>query len=395
MGAARQLEKTPACRGRILLVDDEPAILRAFSRALRASGYEVETCGDGHEAVEAFQAGHYHAVVSDISMPSMTGLELVRAIREHDLDTPVVLVTGEPSVETAIEAIDQGALRYLVKPVATEDLRAVVHTAVNLYRMAVVKRSALEHLGDGGKQVGDLAGLQVKFESALDKLFMVYQPIVQYSDRSILGYETLVRSAEPTIPHPGALFDAAERLDRMRDLSRAIRRQAPLPYLDTADRGRLFYNLHVRDLTDEQLFDPSAPLAQIADRVVLEITERAALDEVRDARSRVMRLREMGFRIAVDDLGAGYAGLNSFAQLEPDVVKLDMTLVRDVHTAPTKQKLVRSINQLCGDMGMEVVAEGVETKEELDCLVDLGCDIFQGYYFARPSPPFVEPEFGE
>ena len=101
-------------------------------------------------------------------------------------------------------------------------------------------------------------------------------------------------------------------------------------------------------------------------------------------------LREMGFRIAVDDLGAGYAGLTSFTLLEPEIVKLDMTLVRDVHKNSTKQKVIRSMTALSQDMGMTVVAEGVETPEERDTLLDLDCDLLQGFLFARPGKPFPE-----
>jgi EAL domain-containing protein (putative c-di-GMP-specific phosphodiesterase class I) len=122
--------------------------------------------------------------------------------------------------------------------------------------------------------------------------------------------------------------------------------------------------------------------------VVLEITERSSLDEVKDARRRVAALREMGFRIAVDDLGAGYAGLSSFTLLEPEIVKLDMSLIRDIHITSTKQKVVRSMTALSKDMGMTVVAEGVETQAERDCLVDLGCDLLQGFLFAKPGRAF-------
>jgi EAL domain-containing protein (putative c-di-GMP-specific phosphodiesterase class I) len=96
----------------------------------------------------------------------------------------------------------------------------------------------------------------------------------------------------------------------------------------------------------------------------------------------------MGFRIAVDDLGAGYAGLTSFAMLEPELVKLDMTLVRDIDRSPTKQKLVRSVAGLCKELGMMVVGEGVETAAERDVLISCGCDLLQGYLFAKPDRPF-------
>jgi EAL domain-containing protein (putative c-di-GMP-specific phosphodiesterase class I) len=147
-------------------------------------------------------------------------------------------------------------------------------------------------------------------------------------------------------------------------------------------------NLHTSDLLDPDLRSPDAALSRIAKRVVLEITERASLDKVKDLRPRIAALREMGFRIAVDDLGAGYAGLTTFALLEPEIVKLDMTLVRDIHKSATKQKLVKSMSDLCKDMGMLVVGEGVETLEERDALVVLGCDLVQGYFFAKPGKPF-------
>lgn len=96
----------------------------------------------------------------------------------------------------------------------------------------------------------------------------------------------------------------------------------------------------------------------------------------------------MGFRIAIDDLGAGYAGLTSFATLEPELVKLDMSLVRDIDKNPMKEKLVRSMTALCKDLGMLVVAEGVETTRERDLLVELGCDLLQGFLLGRPAPAF-------
>src|SRR5262249_55449308 len=134
-------------------------------------------------------------------------------------------------------------------------------------------------------------------------------------------------------------------------------------------------------------FARAQAFSAIAPRVVLEITERAALDEIKDVRSRVARLRELGFRIALDDLGAGYAGLTAFAHLEPEIVKLDRELIRNLHAEPTKRKVVASMTGLCHDLGMLVVAEGVEVVEERDCLQELGCELLQGYLFARPAWP--------
>jgi EAL domain-containing protein (putative c-di-GMP-specific phosphodiesterase class I) len=96
----------------------------------------------------------------------------------------------------------------------------------------------------------------------------------------------------------------------------------------------------------------------------------------------------MVFRVAIDDLGAGYAGLTSFATLDPDFVKLDMSLVRDIHRNHTKERVVRSMAAVCRELGMLVVAEGVESPQERDLLVALGCDFLQGYLLAKPGRPF-------
>jgi EAL domain-containing protein (putative c-di-GMP-specific phosphodiesterase class I) len=318
----------------------------------------------------------------------MGGLALLERIRAHDLDVPVVLITGCPTLETAMAAIEHGALRYVPKPVDASKLRAITADAVRLHRLATAKRRALDLAGDDARLVGDRAGLLGSFGRALDSLWMAYQPIVSWSRRQVFGHEALLRSREPSLPHPGAILDAAERLARLNDLGRTIRARAGEPVASMPEGSMLFVNLHTQDLLDEELYDPERPLARVASRVVLEITERASLHGVRDIQGRMARLREMGFRIAVDDLGAGYAGLNSFSQLEPEVVKLDMTLVRDVHKQPKKLTLVRTMISMCHELGIQVVAEGIEVPEERDAIVWAGCDLLQGYLFAKPGPAF-------
>jgi EAL domain-containing protein (putative c-di-GMP-specific phosphodiesterase class I) len=381
-------EAGEALTGGVLLVDDEPTLLRAYARALTGAGHRVATAPDGPTAIQLFQSGQFDVIVSDIAMPGMDGIQLLRHVREKSLDVPVVLVTGSPDVRTALEAVEHGVLRYLVKPVEVPELRKVVARAVQLHRLARVKREALEHLAGGNLGVGDRAGLEAAFRRACASMWMAFQPIVDWQRRCVFGYEALVRSQEPAIPHPGALFDAAERLGQLQDLGRQIRAATAAAAMHAPPGTTVFVNLHPQDLLDEELYRDDAPLSALANRVVLELTERASLDEVKDLRARVAQLRRTGFRIAIDDLGAGYAGLTAFAQLEPEVVKLDMSLVRNVHESATKRKLIQSMTTLCHDLGMQVVAEGVETVQERDALADLGTDLLQGYYFAKPAKGF-------
>jgi EAL domain-containing protein (putative c-di-GMP-specific phosphodiesterase class I) len=291
-------------------------------------------------------------------------------------------------VQSAIEAIEYGALRYFVKPIPAAQLEEAVSRAVRLHQMARVRREALELYRAGGSPLGDRAGLEARFSRALDNVWIAYQPIVSWSGRSLFAYEALVRSEEPTMRGPGDLFAAAERLGRLHDLGRVIRARVAETIREVPFEPLVFVNVHTDDLQDATLFSPDSPLAPFASRVVLEITERAALDQVKDLMARMEQLRNMGYRIAVDDLGAGYAGLTSFAQLEPEVVKVDMSLVRGVDASPTKQKLLGSIIGLCHDLDIQIIAEGIETEAERDTVVRLGGDLCQGYLFARPGRPF-------
>jgi len=377
-----------ASPARVLLVDDDLLVLKSLQRMLQAAGYDVTTATNGADAATHAGKRGFDAILSDIRMPGMDGLQLLLEVRQHDLQVPVLLMTGDPSVSTAISALEYGAQRYFTKPLDPQHVEREIQRAVQLHRMARLQQQAADLLGNDC-MAADRATLEGSFERTLRNLWMAYQPILVSNTRAIYGYEALMRSTEPTLPHPGAILDAAERLGALQLLGRRVRDLAAGPFEGQPD-AILFVNLHVTDLMDPSLTDPGTPLARMASQVVLEITERASIDHVPDARPRVAQLREMGYRIAVDDMGAGYAGLATFAQLEPEIVKLDMSLIRDIHKNSTKQKVVRSMTALSQDMGMLVVAEGVEMPEERDVLLELGCDLLQGFLFAKPGKPFPE-----
>ncbi|HVR01067.1 MAG TPA: EAL domain-containing protein [Polyangia bacterium] len=376
---------------RVLLVDDEPAIARSLARILGAAGHVVSTARSGKEAVTLLASSTFDVVLSDIRMPGMDGLTLLREIRAKDLDVPVAFMTGSPALETVIAAMEHGAFRYLVKPVDGKEIVELVERASQLHRFARVRRDAADALGS--KRIGDRAGLEARYASGADKLWMAMQPVLSWSSRSVYAFEALLRTDEPTLRNPVDFLDAAERLGCTRELSRLIRRRIAGMMAGVPTSAKVFVNLLPSDLVDEELCAPDGALTAHAPHIVLEVTERAALDEVHGLAGAVTRLRELGFHIALDDLGAGYAGLSSFAQLEPDIVKVDMSLVRGIHTSPMKQKLFQSFTTLCRVLDVELVAEGVEVAEERDCLSRLGGDLYQGYLFARPARGFPAPAF--
>ena len=375
---------------KVLLVDDDAAVRNALRRVLERRGYQVFACSSGSEALELLAAGGFDAMVSDVRMPGMSGLKLLRAVREHDLDLPVILVTGNPDLASATEAVEYGAFQYLIKPVESDRLDEAVDRAAAIGRMARVKREYVEEYGSSTFRVGDRAGISATLERALSSLWVAYQPIVQAHNGAPFAHEALMRSEEPELPNPQAVLKAAERVDRLHDLGGTMRRLTARD-LATTQHSILFVNLHPADLIDEDLYEATSPLTPFAHRVVLEITERASLEHITSLRDRVARLRALGFRIALDDLGAGYAGLTSFTLLEPEFVKLDMELIRDIHRNDMKRKIVRSMVELCHDMGKSIIAEGVEVLEEKQALVDLKCDLLQGYLLGRPSKAGLVP----
>jgi EAL domain-containing protein (putative c-di-GMP-specific phosphodiesterase class I)/CheY-like chemotaxis protein len=378
--------------GRVLVVDDDPTLRRVCARVLGSEGWEVVVVDGGKAAIACVcaQTQPFDCVVSDIHMPEIDGFALIDAIRRHDDDLPVLLMTGDPSLDGAVRAIDSGAVSYLSKPFDHETLAAGVARAARRHGVARMRRRATSNTGTVLHDLHDLHETTARFDNALATSWMAFQPIVDVSRSRTFAYEALVRTDEESMRRPDVLIAAAERLGRIHDLGRTVRAAVARAAGGVPDEVLLFVNVHGLELTDEDLFGDSCALASIAPRVVLEITERIGLDAVAGP-ARVAMLRKRGYRVAVDDLGAGYAALGALATLEPEIVKLDMSLIRDVDRHPTKRRVVGAIATLCRELGSRVVAEGVETEAELRAVREAGIELVQGYLLARPSREIVAP----
>jgi len=383
--------ETLEASGAVLLVDDDPGVLRAFRRALQADGHRVVCAEDGALVPGLIRRERFDAIVSDVSMAGLDGFGVLREAHAHDPDLPVVLVTGGATLDAAIRALELGAHRFLLKPLDIDVLTSAVRAAVAHRREAVAARRARELAAELDRSAARRARLAEDLSRAIDGLWMAFQPIVRDSDHALFGFEALLRSTYPALGRPMEILQAAEQLGRLGELGRAIHQRVARAARAAPAGVPLLVNLHPWDLRDEPLLAPGSPLAAIADRVILEITERASLEDVPDLRARITALRAQGFRIALDDLGAGYAGLTCVADLAPDIVKIDMSLIRGVHRDPTRRRLVRAIAELSSELAIETVAEGVESAEERNALRETGCDLMQGYLFGRPAAGFVVP----
>ena len=234
------------------------------------------------------------------------------------------------------------------------------------------------------------------FSSALADVYMVFQPIVDAGSSAIFGFEALLRSRHSKLSGPAEFLAEAERLGRLGDLGRRVHACVAEVIRAHPDRTEvIFVNLHPADLADPDFLLEESPLKAFAHRVAFEITERARMHESAELAETIARLRASDYRVAIDDLGEGYAGLSWLTRLRPDIAKLDMSLVRGIHKHRFKQEVISALNSVCaiGNKTL-VVAEGVEDVDEAETLRTLGCDLLQGYYFARPGLPFprVSPE---
>jgi EAL domain-containing protein (putative c-di-GMP-specific phosphodiesterase class I) len=384
----------PPCSGTkgqptVLIVDDDEQIVEIHRKLLMHAGFGAVAVTSALAALELLRRGDpFDAIVTDILMPDMDGVTLLREIRRYNQDVPVVLCTGNPAFDTAVEALQYGGFRYLTKPVTADRLISVITEAVSIHRLACLKREALTLLAAQQKQLGDRASLENHFDKALAQLWVAFQPIVDWKQRSLYAYEALMRSREPSLATPDLIIGAAERLGRVWELGRRVRGLLAARMPEIPSDILVFANLHPLDLEDPDLDSPMGGLSAFAPQIILEVTERSSLDEIRDVPERVRTLREMGYRLAIDDLGAGYAGLSSFSRLEPEVAKLDMSLIRGIDASTRMQSLVRSMLNVCNhELGIQVVCEGVETLAERDALESLGANLLQGHLFARAEYP--------
>jgi len=348
-------------------------------------GFAVDRAENGEEAVNFLLANAYDAVVSDINLPCVDGVGVLQAAQRCDPDMPVILITGTPHLDTAVAAVEHAAFRYLLKPLSMAQLQETVILSARTHRVLVLRRMAIDLASATWSPAEDRNSLRTLFDRALQSAWMAYQPVFSVKEKRIFGYEALLRSDEPTMANPCMFLSAAERLNRMAEVGRIVRDRVAAQ-VPSAPAQFVFVNLHGGDLLDEHLYDPGSALSKVAERVILEVTERASLASVADIEVRAARLRALGFRIALDSLGSGYAGLASFTTLQPTVVKYDMSLVRGVDSSPTRRKVISAMTSLFDEMEVKVVAVGVETESECSTLVELGVDLMQGYLFARPAP---------
>ena len=226
---------------------------------------------------------------------------------------------------------------------------------------------------------------------AAGEIYIAYQPIIDLRTKKIFSFEALVRSAAPEFPGPMQIIKAAVENNYMAQLGRALRKLS----VEGCPNHPLFLNIHPNEFSAGWLVRPDDAIHLHESQIYLEITESVPLSHHEHCHSVLKEIRAKDIKIAVDDLGAGYSNLKYIADLAPEIVKLDRELIENLDKKPRLKDLVESIVQLCVKQGALVVAEGIETHEELVACMEAGAHLAQGFYLARPNAVLPDSNWAE
>jgi EAL domain-containing protein (putative c-di-GMP-specific phosphodiesterase class I)/FixJ family two-component response regulator len=385
---------------RVILVDDDRLVREALADLMRSRPDLIVagTAVDASSAVELAASERPAVALVDVKMPG-GGPEATRGIIEVSPGTRVIALSAHDDRGSVREMIRAGAIGYIVKGApSAEIVEAIRRAATGLGHLSPavatdVVRELAGQLERDARAVDAEQSLRDLVDAALEPgaITPVYQPIVDLGTSRIVGVEALARfMIEPSRP-PDAWFRDAAMDGRSAELEIAAIRAEMVAFDDPALGGiYLSVNLSPETIIGSPVLDMLVALP--LERIVLEVTEHAAVADYQALAAALAPFRAAGGRLAVDDAGAGFASLRHILLLDPDIIKLDISLTRDVDTDRRKRALAAAFVTFANELGISIVAEGIETATELSELRALGVANGQGYFLRRPAPLRVAVE---
>ncbi|HZB01193.1 MAG TPA: EAL domain-containing protein [Actinomycetota bacterium] len=385
-------------RIRVLLADDEEEVLDVMTD-LMASDPAIDVVGrarDARQAIDLARAAGPDVALVDVRMPGGGGAVAARGIRRDSPPTRVVAVSADSHAEAVLAMLDAGATGYVGKEEPVEQILRAVHRAVDgkaslaVSSLASMTEQLVERGSDRTARERRVAGDRISRAIEGSGIDVVFQPIVDLFGGGVAGVEALVRfRGTPRHRSPEAWFAEAASVGLLPELEiTAI--ELAIAHLDRIPAGTyLSVNLSPGTICSEEL---PGVLGDRAHRLMLEVTEGPLADE-EAALACLHSLRDLGVKIAIDDVGAGYAGLSRVVALSPDFIKLDRSVVAGVATDPFRRSLIQRMVSFATDVGIGVIAEGIETEADLEELRALSVPFGQGFYLGRPGP-LPEPDGG-
>ncbi len=381
---------------RVVVIDDDPVRAAALIDLLRARGLgNVHGIADAAGALELVAGIDPELVLLDLQMSGVDGYELLAGLRERagGAYLPVLVLTGDRSPHAINRALDLGARDFVTEPVDGDEITLRVRNLLETKELHTTLRhhnvALRAQLGDFERATGYRMEMRETVRARVDAVLqtgdleMVFQPIVQMPGERVVGCEALARFSQPPHQGPERWFAEADRVGRGTELellaaAKALDRLADLP-------PSMFMSVNVSASTAlapelHHLLDDVD-----SERVVLELTEHVPVEDYDAVSAGLSDLRQRGVRLASDDTGAGYAGFRHLLGLSPDIIKLDISLARDIDQDPVRRALAGALVAFAHDVDAQVIAEGVETNGELETLEALHVPWLQGFHLGRPG----------
>lgn len=374
---------------RILVLDDEPFMLRLLAHMLAGLGFaSVTTCDSGSLALEQVDAASPpDLILMDLNMPQMDGIELVRKLVEHDYRGSLLLISGEDErvvqmAEKLVQAHHIDVLGHLRKPPSRDALARALRKW----------RPHSEAQASEGKAYG---ADELRHAIENGQLENHYQPKVMVDSGAVVGVETLVRWQHPVdgLVFPDRFVGIAEEYGLIDCLTRVVLRDALTQARLWRGQGlplRIAVNASMDNLYSVGFADFVASSAASTEHppqdLMLEVTEGRLMRDQRAPLETLTRLRMKRFRLSIDDFGTGHSSLAQLRDISFDELKIDRSFVHGALHDETARAMYDASLGLGKQLGMEVVAEGVEDSDDWKLLRLTGCDLAQGYFIGRPMP---------
>lgn len=380
---------------RVLIADDE-AVLRSALADLIGSDYDfdlVATAKDADEAIALAEQTTPDVALVDVRMPGGGGLRVAEELRARLPGTRVLAHTAVDDRATVVRMLQGGAVGYLVKGTQPAEILSAIRRAARGFPsvspdvMSGLVKELAEQLERQEVASSERRSRIERINHAIegDGRTAVYQPIVELETQRLVGLEALARFEADDDPWPvDRWFRVAAEVGLAIELELACSRTA-LTALPRLPPGA-YLSINVSHLTAQS----DALLEQLgavdASRIVIEITEHEAVEDYDRLTRALQRLRGLGAQIAIDDAGAGFASLRHILLIEPEIIKIDVSLSRGIDSDPRRRALARALISFAEEMSMSVVAEGIETEQEHAALLALGVRLGQGFYLGSPAP---------
>ena len=382
-------------RIRLILADDEAPVLEAMCE-LVSTDHRIDVVGTARDATEAIDLAQRHApdvALLDVRMPGGGDSRAAREIRRHSPATRIIALSATTDPRTVVSMVRAGAVGYVGKDQPAEEVLRAIHrsadgrASMSIDRLGEVAEGLAEYQTREGVHSTEpvlVSADRIRQAIRGSVLETVFQPIVDLDDGRIRGVEALSRFMTRPRRSPETWFAEAARHGLLIELELAAAERA-LGHLHLIPEG-IYVSVNA---SAETMCAPE--LAELlkrvpAHRVVLELTERSPIRDREGMAGSLAALRALGARLALDDVGKGFSGLGNVLELSPDFLKFDRTLVNGVDTDVTKKALIDRLTAFGEEVGVEVVAEGIESGSEVETLRALGVRIGQGFLLGRPGP---------